>query len=131
MGAAAALAEQRAKLPGRIVVMGCPADEIHAPGTVALGGGKLLTAAAGAWDGVDAVLYAHPEPIDTAWTSSLWMRRDTVIVAGTRDVVAGAADWAYHTPIGEEQFASAAGKGVARGIATVPALASRRLLESA
>ena len=262
MGAAAALAEQRENLPGRIVVMGCPADEIHAPGTVARGGGKLLTAAAGAWDGVDAALYAHPEPIDTAWTTSLWMRRDTAIVAGARDVapgaaqpvldavadavravrglpagramlehlemdgdvedgggmvaratvllwsedeagldrlarelrealparwsagrtvpsiapdpgvraaveaalkaagrdpvadpptlpfatdfgavtrvvpsalvgVAGSGDWAYHTPIGEGQFASDAGNGVARGIATVLALASRRLLVSA
>src|SRR6516164_10025295 len=42
------------------------------------GGGKQLMAAAGVWDGYDAVLYAHPEFIDTVWQASLWMRRDTL-----------------------------------------------------
>jgi metal-dependent amidase/aminoacylase/carboxypeptidase family protein len=61
----AALAEQRHELSGSVVVMGCPADEIHAPGTVLHGSGKALSAAAGAWDDVDAALNAHPEYIDT------------------------------------------------------------------
>jgi len=84
VGALAALATVRDALPGRVVVMGCPADEIHAPGTVARGSGKALSAAAGAWDDIDAAVYAHPEPIDTAWSRTAWMRRDTAIVSGTR-----------------------------------------------
>jgi metal-dependent amidase/aminoacylase/carboxypeptidase family protein len=84
VGALAALATVRDELPGRIVVMGCPADEIHAPGTVARGSGKTISADAGAWDDIDAALYAHPEPVDTAWSETAWMRRDTAIVAGTR-----------------------------------------------
>jgi metal-dependent amidase/aminoacylase/carboxypeptidase family protein len=91
MGAAAALAETRDELPGRVVVMGCPADEIHAPKTVARGGGKALTAAAGAWDGIDAALYAHPEYIDTVSQASLWMRRLVARVAGTRSLAEGAS----------------------------------------
>jgi metal-dependent amidase/aminoacylase/carboxypeptidase family protein len=85
-GAALALASLRDELAGRVVVMGCPADEIHAPGTVARGGGKALSAAAGAWDDLDAALYAHPEPMDTAWTASRWMRRDTARVSGQRSL---------------------------------------------
>ncbi len=88
--AAAALAAHADMLAGEVVIMGCPADEIHAPGTVAQGGGKGLSAAAGAWDELDAALYAHPEPIDTAWTASAWMRRDTAVVAGRRTLVDGA-----------------------------------------
>lgn len=86
VGAALALAGLRDELPGRIVVMGCPADEIHAPGTLARGGGKALSAAAGVWDGLDAALYAHPEPVDTAWTASRAMRRDTARLHGLRSL---------------------------------------------
>jgi metal-dependent amidase/aminoacylase/carboxypeptidase family protein len=86
VGAALALAPLREQLAGELVVIGCPADEIHAPGTVERGGGKWLTAAAGVWDGYDAVLYAHPEFIDTVSQASLWMRRDTFVVAGTRSL---------------------------------------------
>jgi metal-dependent amidase/aminoacylase/carboxypeptidase family protein len=85
-GAALALAPLRAQMAGELVVVGCPADEIHAPGTVERGGGKWLTAAAGVWDDHDAVLYAHPEFIDTVSQASLWMRRDTFAVAGTRSL---------------------------------------------
>lgn len=87
VGAVAALAAHRDQLAGSVVVMGCPADEIHAPGTVARGGGKALTAAAGSWDGIDAALYAHPEFLDTAWAESAWMRRDTALVSGARTLV--------------------------------------------
>ena len=85
-GAALALAPLRERLAGEFHVLGCPADEIHAPGTAGRGGGKQLMAAAGVWDGYDAVLYVHPEFIDTVWQASLWMRRDTFTVAGTRSL---------------------------------------------
>ena len=66
-GAALALAPLRERLAGEFHVLGCPADEIHAPGTAGRGGGKQLMAAAGVWDGYDAVLCVHPEFIDTVW----------------------------------------------------------------
>lgn len=84
VGAALALAGLRDELAGSIVVMGCPSDEIHAPGTIARGGGKALTAEAGLWDGVDAALYAHPEFIDTVSLESRWMRRAQGTVSGER-----------------------------------------------
>jgi metal-dependent amidase/aminoacylase/carboxypeptidase family protein len=89
VGALAALAEHRAGLAGRVVVFGCPADEIHAPGTVSLGSGKARSAEAGAWDDVDAALYAHPESIDTVSQASLWMRRLEVRVTGIRSLAEG------------------------------------------
>ncbi len=89
VGALAALAADRDRLQGTVMVIGCPADEIHAPGTVARGGGKAISAAAGAWDGVDAALYAHPEFLDTAWAESAWMRRDTARLYGRRTLVDG------------------------------------------
>lgn len=87
--ALAALAADRDRLPGSVVVMGCPADEIHSPGTVSRGGGKSITAAAGAWDGIDAALYAHPEFLDTVWAASAWMRRDTARLHASRTLVPG------------------------------------------
>ena len=75
IGAIAALAECRDTLDGEVVVMGCPADEIHSPETVARGSGKALGAAAGAWDDIDAAMYVHPESINTVSLASLWMRR--------------------------------------------------------
>ena len=86
VGAVAALAVHWEQLEGSVVVMGCPADEIHAPGTVDRGGGKAISAAAGAWDEVDAALYAHPEFLDTTWASSAWMRRDRALLHGTRSM---------------------------------------------
>jgi metal-dependent amidase/aminoacylase/carboxypeptidase family protein len=86
VAAAAALAELRADLAGSIVVIGCPSDEIHAPGTVARAGGKLLSLEAGLWNGVDAALYCHPEFLDTVNVQSLWMRRDRLVVAGARSL---------------------------------------------
>lgn len=95
VGALAALASQRDTLSGEVVVMGCPADEIHAPGTVARGSGKALSAAAGAWDDIDAAMYVHPEFIDTVSQASLWMQRVVGRVAGTRSLVEGAE----HAPL--------------------------------
>src|SRR5262249_56673462 len=84
--AAVALADLRGRLAGSVVLLGCPADEIHAPGTIARGGGKALSAEAGLWDELDAALYAHPEFIDTVSLESLWMRRDRVTVSGSRSL---------------------------------------------
>jgi len=84
--AALALADRRESLAGSVVVIGCPADEIHAPGSVALGGGKALSAEAGLWDGLDAALYAHPEFIDTVSLRSRWMRRLRLRVSGERSL---------------------------------------------
>lgn len=86
---AAALAELRAELAGSLVVVGCPSDEIHAPGTVERGGGKLLSVEAGLWDGVDAALYCHPEFLDTVNLRSRWMRRDRLAVSGRRSLEEG------------------------------------------
>jgi len=86
VGAALALAELRHRLAGTVVVMGCPSDEIHAPGSIAFGGGKALSAEAGLWDDVDAALYAHPEFIDTVSLESRWMQRAIATVPGSRSL---------------------------------------------
>lgn len=86
VGAALALAELREGLAGTVVVMGSPADEIHAPGSITRGGGKALSAEAGLWDDVGAALYAHPEFIDTVSLESRWMQRATAVVAGSRSL---------------------------------------------
>jgi len=83
---ALALADLLDELPGRVVVFGCPADEIPAPLTVERGGGKAVSAAAGAWDAIDAALYAHPEFEDTVFLQSRWMRRDRAFVTGSRSL---------------------------------------------
>ena len=84
-----ALAELRDRLGGSVTVVGCPADEIHAPRTIERGGGKALTAEAGVWDGIDAALYAHPEFVDTVTLQSPWMRRDRATVPGARSLAGG------------------------------------------
>jgi metal-dependent amidase/aminoacylase/carboxypeptidase family protein len=86
VGAALALASLGDRLEGAIRVIGCPADEIHAPGSRTHGPGKLRTAEAGLWDDVDAALYAHPEFIDTVSLASRWMRREHVRVSGSRSL---------------------------------------------
>ena len=86
VGAALALAELRDGLAGSVVVIGCPSDEIHAPGSITHGGGKALSAEAGLWDDVDAALYAHPEFIDTVSLESRWMRRANATVSGARSL---------------------------------------------
>jgi metal-dependent amidase/aminoacylase/carboxypeptidase family protein len=86
VGAASALAELREELAGTLVVMGCPSDEIHAPGSIARGGGKALSVQAGLWDDVDAALYAHPEYIDTVSLESRWMRRATATASAERSL---------------------------------------------
>ena len=86
VAAVAGLAELRAELAGSIVVIGCPSDEIHAPGTIASAGGKLLSLEAGLWNDIDTALYCHPEFLDTVNLQSLWMRRDRLLVTGVRSL---------------------------------------------
>jgi metal-dependent amidase/aminoacylase/carboxypeptidase family protein len=86
VAAAAALSDLREKLAGEVVVLGCPADEIHAQGTIDRGGGKALSVEAGLWEGIDAALYAHPEFVNTVSLESLWMRRDRLSVFGARSL---------------------------------------------
>jgi len=52
VGAALALKDAVPDLPGRILVIGCPAEE--------KGGGKILLADAGVFDGLDAAIMCHP-----------------------------------------------------------------------
>jgi metal-dependent amidase/aminoacylase/carboxypeptidase family protein len=80
------LAHLHDELPGGLVVFGCPGDEIPAPLTVEIGGGKAVSAAAGLWDDIDAALYAHPEFEDTVFRQSRWMRRDRAMVTGARSL---------------------------------------------
>lgn len=58
VGAALALASLGARLPGRVRLLGTPAEES--------GCGKELMARAGAFDGVDAALMVHPAGVDLA-----------------------------------------------------------------
>ena len=58
LGAALALAELGARLPGRVCWLGTPAEE--------RGGGKELMARSGAFEGVDAALMVHPAGVNIA-----------------------------------------------------------------
>ncbi|WP_308466972.1 M20/M25/M40 family metallo-hydrolase [Rathayibacter soli] len=89
IAAVSALASLREQLAGQVIVLGCPADEIHAPAALTRGGGKAISAAAGLWDDMDAALYAHPEFINTVSKKSLYMRRDTLHVFGSRSLARG------------------------------------------
>lgn len=53
VGAAIALKEAMPDLPGRIVVLGTPAEEE--------GGGKIIMCEHGEFDGIDAVMMVHPQ----------------------------------------------------------------------
>lgn len=63
LGAGLALASLGPRLPGRVRVLGTPAEE--------QGGGKELLARAGAFDGVDAALMVHPAGVDLVTMPSL------------------------------------------------------------
>ena len=58
VGAGLALAGLDAELPGRVRLLGTPAEE--------RGGGKELMARRGAFDGVDAAMMIHPAGLDLA-----------------------------------------------------------------
>ncbi len=63
LGAGLALAAVAAEAGGRVRVLGTPAEEG--------GGGKILMADAGAFDGVDAALMVHPAGADLRWMDTL------------------------------------------------------------
>ena len=86
VAAALGFADLREELAGSLVVFGCPADEIPAPLTVELGGGKAVSAAARALGRNRRCAYAHPEFEDTVFLRSRWMRRDRAMVTGTRSL---------------------------------------------
>lgn len=91
VGAAKAVASVSPRA-GTLVVMGIPGDEIHGPQTVIRGGGKAATAASGAWDDLDAALYAHPEFTNTVWQQSRWMQRCRLDLMGRRAVLSPGPD---------------------------------------
>jgi len=64
-GAGLALASLGA-LPGRVLVIGCPAEEGGADGA----GGKVFLLEAGVFDGVDAALMVHPGSVDAVSSPS-------------------------------------------------------------
>jgi amidohydrolase len=74
LGAGLALASLGARLPGRLRVLGTPAEE--------QGGGKELLARAGAFDGVDAALMVHPAGVDLATMPSLALAEVDVVYHG-------------------------------------------------
>lgn len=84
-GAARALAARRAELAGTVVVLGLPADELVSPLAISVGSGKALAIDRGGFDGIDAVLYVHPESRTGVWHSSKWMQLSEMVVAGEVD----------------------------------------------
>ena len=74
LGAGLALAALGARLPGRVRILGTPAEEA--------GCGKELLARAGAFDGVDAALMVHPAGIDLETMPSIALAEVEVIYRG-------------------------------------------------
>ena len=95
-GAARALAALRASLAGTVVVLGLPADELVSPRAIAEGSGKALAVDRGGFDGIDAVLYVHPESHTGVWHSSKWMQLFEVVTAADADPAAWALPFAAY-----------------------------------
>ena len=74
LGAGLALAARADEFGGRVVVLGTPAEEG--------GGGKVIMADRGAFDGVDAALMVHPAPADLASMNVIAIQRLTVDYRG-------------------------------------------------
>jgi metal-dependent amidase/aminoacylase/carboxypeptidase family protein len=85
VGAALALASIGGERIGRVVILGCPADELVSPRAIREGSGKAVALAAGGLDGIDFLLYAHPESGTGVWRDSRWMQLIDVTVAGRVD----------------------------------------------
>jgi amidohydrolase len=84
LAAAAGLASMRGTLPGKIVLMGTPAEEG--------GGGKIVLLDKGAFNGVDAALMAHPCDSEYSATPVLAMESLRITFHG-RAAHAAAAPW--------------------------------------
>jgi len=74
LGAGLALASLGARLPGRVRVLGTPAEEA--------GCGKELMARAGAFDDVDAALMVHPAGLDLETMPSIALAEVEVVYRG-------------------------------------------------
>ena len=74
LGAALALASVREELPGRVTLLGTPAEE--------KGGGKELMARNGAFDTVDAAIMMHPSGINLATMASICVAEVDVVYHG-------------------------------------------------
>ncbi len=84
LGAGLALARSGERFPGRVVIIGTPAEEG--------GGGKILLAQAGAFDDVDAAFMLHPSRSDMVRRSSLASSRIELVFHGKASHAAGAPD---------------------------------------
>ncbi len=74
LGAALALNTVASQLPGRVKLLGTPAEE--------RGGGKELMARAGAFEGIDAALMIHPAGVNLATMPSICIAEVEVIYHG-------------------------------------------------
>lgn len=74
LGAALALSTVASRLPGRVKLLGTPAEE--------RGGGKELMARAGAFEGIDAALMIHPAGVNLATMPSICIAEVEVIYHG-------------------------------------------------
>ena len=74
LGATLALNAVAASLPGRVKLLGTPAEE--------RGGGKELMARAGAFEGIDAALMLHPAGVNLATMPSICVAEVEVIYHG-------------------------------------------------
>jgi len=81
LGAGLALASLGARLPGRVRVLGTPAEEA--------GCGKELLARAGAFDGVDAALMIHPAGVDLVTMPTLALAEVDVRYRGVASHASG------------------------------------------
>ncbi len=84
LGSALALARSGQRFPGRVLVVGTPAEEG--------GGGKILLAEAGVFDDVDASFMLHPSRSDMVRRSSLASSRIELVFHGKASHAAGAPD---------------------------------------
>jgi amidohydrolase len=84
LGAGLALARTGQRFPGRVLVVGTPAEEG--------GGGKILLAEAGVFDDVDAAFMLHPSRSDMVRRSSLASSRVELVFHGRASHAAGAPD---------------------------------------
>jgi amidohydrolase len=84
LGAGLALARSDQRFPGRVLIIGTPAEEG--------GGGKILLAQAGVFDDVDASFMLHPSRSDMVRRSSLASSRVELVFHGKASHAAGAPD---------------------------------------